>query len=209
MAILSRTSISAPSALYNRLEIGPVMRRIAANWKLPELETVILWAALSGSLPNTLRESESPGLLIVQLLGYGRKIGADLQVLSWFRLWAVQLASTMEAEDPTPLYLKRSLGSFSYGRLLDAKWIDSSIGYLWLRQCESRHGPECNEHGWTVAMEKPKLLRVVNIQDYCIKSVAESTTCRYIALSYVWGRAKMVKLLYLNMGKLDEEKRPP
>ncbi len=151
---------------------------------------------------NALRESESPGLLIVELLGYGRKIGADLQVLSQFRLRAVSSASSDEIDDPNSLQLKRRLGSFSYGRLLDAEWIDPSIGGLWLRECESRHGPECNEHGWAIAMEKPKFLRVVDVQDYCIKSVTESTSCRYIALSYVWGRAKMVKLLYSNMESL-------
>ena len=151
---------------------------------------------------NTSRRSESPGLLIVDLLGYGRKIGADVQVLSQFRLRAVSSASTIEAEDPNPLQLTRNSGSFSYGRLLDAKWIDPSIGCLWLRECESRHGPECNEHGWAIAMEKPKFLRVVDVQDYCIKSVTGSTNCRYIALSYVWGRAKMVKLLYSNMESL-------
>ena len=151
---------------------------------------------------NASRESESPGLLIVELLGYGRKIGADLQVLSQFRLRAVSSASTIEAEHPNSLQLKRNLGPFSYGRLLDAKWIDPSIGSLWLRECESMHGPECNEHGWAIAMEKPKFLRVVDVQDYCIKSVTESTTCRYMALSYVWGRAKMVKLLYSNMESL-------
>lgn len=151
---------------------------------------------------NAPRASESPGLLIVELLGYGRKIGADLQVLSQFRLRAVLSASTIEAEDPNPLQLTRGLDSFSYGRLLNEKWIDPSIGSLWLRECESKHGPECNEHGWAIAMEKPKFLRVVDVQEYCIKSVTESTTCRYIALSYVWGRAKMVKLLYSNMKRL-------
>ena len=151
---------------------------------------------------NAPRESESPGLLIAELLGYGRKIGADLQVLSQFRLRFVSSASTIELEDPNPLQLTRSLGSFSYGRLLDEKWIDPSIGSLWLRECEGRHGLECNEHGWAIAMEKPKFLRVVDVQDYCIKSVTESTTCRYIALSYVWGQAKMIKLLYSNMERL-------
>ena len=151
---------------------------------------------------NARREFESPGLLMVELLGYGRKIGADLQVLSQFRLRVVSSASTIDAEHQNSLQLKRSLGSFSYGRLLDAKWIDPSIGSLWLRECESTHCPECNEHGWAIAMEKPKFLRVVDVQDYCIKSVTESTTCRYMALSYVWGRAKMVKLLYSNMESL-------
>ena len=151
---------------------------------------------------NAPRESASPGLLIVELLGYGRKIGADLQVLSQFRLRAVSSASTNEPEDPSSLQLKQTMGTFSYGRLLDAKWIDPSIGHLWLRECESRHGPECNEHGWAIAIEKPKFLRVIDVQDYCIMSVTESTNCRYIALSYVWGRAKMVKLLYSNMERL-------
>ena len=151
---------------------------------------------------NAPRESKSPGLLIVELLGYGRKIGADLQVLSQFRLRAVSSASANEPDDPNSLHLKRNLGSFSYGRLLDAKWIDPSIGSHWLRECESRHGPECNEHGWAIAMEKPSFLRVIDVEDYCIKSVTESTSCRYIALSYVWGRAKMVKLLYSNMESL-------
>ena len=151
---------------------------------------------------NAPHESESPGLLMVQLLGYGRKIGADLQVLSQFRLRAVSSASSDEPDDPNSLQLNRSLSSFSYGRLLDSEWIDPSIGRLWLRECESRHGPECNEHGWAIAMEKPKFLRVVDVQDYCIKTVTESTNCRYIALSYVWGQAKMVKLLYSNMESL-------
>ena len=151
---------------------------------------------------NASRESARPGLLIVELLGYGRKIGAELQVLSQFRLRAVSSASSNESDDPSSLQLKKTLGSFSYGRLLDAKWIDPSIGHLWLHECESRHGPECNEHGWAIAMEKPKFLRVIDVQDYCINSVTESTNCRYIALSYVWGRAKMVKLLYSNMESL-------
>ncbi len=151
---------------------------------------------------NAPRESKNPGLLIVELLGYGRKVGADLQVLSQFRLRAVSSTSTNVPDDSNSLQLQRSLGSFSYGRLLDVEWIDPSIGRLWLRECESRHGPECNEHGWAIAMEKPKFLRVIDVQDYCIKSVPQSTNCRYIALSYVWGRVKMVKLLYSNMESL-------
>ena len=151
---------------------------------------------------HALRESESPELLIVELLGYGRKLGADLQVLSQFRLRAVSSASTNGPADLNSVQLKRSSGPLSYGRLLDAKWIDQSIGHLWLSECESRHGLECNQHGWAIAMEKPKFLRVIDVQDYCIKSVTESTNCRYIALSYVWGRAKIVKLLYSNMESL-------
>lgn len=52
---------------------------------------------------NAPRKFESPGLLIVELLGYGKKIGADLQVLSQFRLQAVSSASTDEPDDMNSL----------------------------------------------------------------------------------------------------------
>ena len=65
---------------------------------------------------NALRESESYRLLIVE-----QEVGADFQVLSQFRLLAVSQTSTIEAEDPNPPQFKRGLGSFSYGRLLDAR----------------------------------------------------------------------------------------
>lgn len=50
---------------------------------------------------NAPRKSESPGLLIVEHLGYGKKIGAD--VLSQFRLRAVSSASTDEPDDMSSL----------------------------------------------------------------------------------------------------------
>ena len=144
------------------------------------------------------RESENPGLLNAELLGYGRKVGADLQVLSQFRLRFIPSASTIEPKDFNPLYLTRSLDSFptggcwmKHGSIIDRWSLATGI-----------HGLECNEHGWAIAMENPKFLRVVDVQDYCIKTVAKSTTCRYIALSYVWCQAKMIKLLYSNMERL-------
>ena len=44
---------------------------------------------------NAPREPESPGLLNAELLGYGRQVGADLQLLSQFRLRFTSLASTI------------------------------------------------------------------------------------------------------------------
>ena len=129
--------------------------------------------------------SDTPGLLFVNLLGYGRKLGADLQVLSNFRLRAVT---------SNPTLLPPRGRAFSYGRLLDPEWIDPSIGRLWLRECESKHGSECSEHGWAVAMQKPKFLRVIDVEDLCIKEVTNPSQCRYIALSYVCGKVYMIKL---------------
>ncbi|MCJ1284138.1 hypothetical protein MMC26_003469 [Xylographa opegraphella] len=140
-----------------------------------------------------------PGMLFVSLYGYGRKVGADLQILSSFKLRAT---SSKASSDVDNLILSRTTGSFSYGRLLDSDWIDPSVGRLWLRECESRHGFECNKHGFAIAMQKPGFLRVIDVEKFCVKEVAKPAECRFIALSYVWGGAKMIKLQHTNMEAL-------
>ncbi|MCJ1384682.1 hypothetical protein MMC17_007800 [Xylographa soralifera] len=140
-----------------------------------------------------------PGMLFVNLFGYGRKVGADLHILSSFRLRAISSTSSSAVDN---LLSSRTTGSFSYGKLLDPDWIDPSIGRLWLRECESRHGSECNEHGFAIAMQKPGFLRVIDVEEFCVKEVANPAECRFIALSYVWGGAKMVKLQHTNMDAL-------
>lgn len=92
--------------------------------------------------------------------------------------------------------------AFPYGRLLDPEWIDPSVGHPWLRECENEHGSECSEHGWAIAMQKPTFLRVIDVRDLCIKEVADPSQCRYVALSYVWGNAKVFQLRYSNMNTL-------
>ena len=148
---------------------------------------------------NTQPGSPVSGILFVNLWGYGRKVGADLRNLSSFRLRAV-LSGSSSASDS--LTLSRSPGPFSYGRLLDPNWIDPTVGRLWLGECEGRHGSECNQHGWAIAMQKPVFLRVIDVEDFCVKEVGNPAECRYIALSYVWGRAKMVKLQQANIDAL-------
>ncbi|MCJ1399500.1 hypothetical protein MMC11_002702 [Xylographa trunciseda] len=150
-------------------------------------------------MARTQPGTSTPGMLFVNLFGYGRKVGAELQILSSFRLRAVQSKAFGSIDS---LLLARTTGSFSYGRLLHPDWIDPSIGRLWLRECESRHGSECNEHGWAIAMKKPTFLRVIDVEDFCVKEVANPAQCRFIALSYVWGGADMVKLQHANMDAL-------
>ncbi|MCJ1416988.1 hypothetical protein MMC32_003327 [Xylographa parallela] len=143
-----------------------------------------------------------PGMLFVNLFGYGRKVGADLHILSSFRLRAITLTDSSAVDK---LLSSRTSGSFSYGRLLDPDWVDPSIGRLWLRECESKHGSECNEHGFAIVMQKPGFLRVIDVEAFCVKEVANPAECRFIALSYVWGGAKMVKLQHNNMDALMRE----
>ena len=140
-----------------------------------------------------------PGILFVNLFGYWREVGADLNILSTFRLRAISSRLSGTVDELLPA---RTTGPFSYGRRSDPNWIEPSIGRLWLRECESRHGSECNEHGIAIAMQKPRFLRVIDVEKFCIKEVANLVQCRFIALSYVWGGAQIVKLQQANMSAL-------
>ena len=147
-------------------------------------------------------DSASSGILFVNLFGFGRKLGAELQILSSFRLRAVTSTSSSTASEIAQARPRRSPHIFSYGRLLDSNWIEPSVGRLWLRECEDEHGSECNQHGWAVAMQKPSFLRVIDVEDFCVKEMAKPAECRYIALSYVWGGATTVKLQHANIDTL-------
>jgi hypothetical protein len=138
------------------------------------------------------------GMLQVGLVGYGRKLGADLEMLSQFRLRAVSRVPMKT----TALQAFNSDGAFSYGRMLHPNWIDPSIGRLWLSECEGNHGTACSQQGWDLAMRKPRSLRVIDVENLCIKEVMTTDSIRYVALSYVWGNATMVKLLRHNQRDL-------
>lgn len=138
-------------------------------------------------------QCSSTQMLNVHLMGYGRKLGSELQCLSSFRL------RTVSTDVSKLLHSEPESSCLSYGRLLDQNWIDPSIGVLWLRECELRHGSECSEHGWAIAMQKPGFLRAIDVEDFCIKEVPDPAKCRYVALSYVWGGASTVKLVQDNM----------
>ena len=145
------------------------------------------------------------GMMFLTLLGYGRKLGADLQILSSFRLRAVSTTPSSEINCADTGSLD-AVNGFSYGALLDPNWVNPSIGSLWLRECETTHGSECNQHGWALAMQKPKFLRVIDVQDLCVMIVRNPEECRFVALSYVWGGADMVKLKYDNIAELMKPK---
>lgn len=144
-------------------------------------------------------QCSSTQMLNVHLMGYGRKLGSELQCLSSFRLRVVS------TEVSKLLHSEPEFGCLSYGRLLDPIWIDPSIGALWLRECELRHGSECSEHGWAIAMQKPGFLRAIDVEVFCIKEILDPARCRYVALSYVWGGSSTVKLTQGNMLDLMSE----
>lgn len=147
-------------------------------------------------LLNTHLNIECPGALTVNLVGYGNRPEGTAQNLSQFRLRVVNDNVTGNPRIGKPL---------SYGRRLNSAWIDVSIGKSWICECETRHGTKCSEHGWALAMRKPGFLRVIDIENYCVVEADDPATCRFIALSYVWGGAKTIKLRNNNIAGLMQK----
>ncbi|KAK3996585.1 heterokaryon incompatibility protein-domain-containing protein [Cladorrhinum sp. PSN332] len=76
----------------------------------------------------------------------------------------------------------------------------------WLLDCEENHltCPRSAAADSSDAWEFPglRLMRFIDVERRCI--VEKTTTCRYIALSYVWGSASGIKLSKLNRHRLME-----
>ena len=131
------------------------------------------------------KHADVPGLLWVDLIGSSNAPRAVQKVLSHFMLRAVKDGFVVSV---TP---NRNL---EYGHVLNPHWIDVSIGKLWLSDCEMRHGGQCSKPAWAEAMEKPKFLRLLDVDNLNIVVSPDPDVCRYVALSYVWGGAEMLKL---------------
>ncbi|MCJ1461607.1 serine/threonine protein kinase [Pseudocyphellaria aurata] len=135
------------------------------------------------------------GLLHVKLLGHGRGPRAPLATLSSFRLRvATNFSHSIDLSLPHP--------PLRFGQIIEQQKINLSIGAMWLRECEQQHRTGCSEHGWSVVMQKPSFLRVIDVWDNCIVEVPEPKECRYVALSYVWGGAQQLQLQRYNKAEL-------
>lgn len=85
----------------------------------------------------------------------------------------------------------------------------------WMEDCRNFHGEECDEsfvHP-DLMSERKSIFRAIDVERMCI--IQPPTDCRYIALSYLWGRnfaqlfTTSANLLRLSMpGALEKEKLP-
>lgn len=84
--------------------------------------------------------------------------------------------------------------------------IDFGMVRNWLKICEIWHGDDCNQVEMLdtpihPADEIPDF-RVIDVVDNCL--VRGDINCTYAALSYVWGRAKVLCTLEGNVEKLEQ-----
>jgi hypothetical protein len=139
------------------------------------------------------------GAVLVDCRGYTGLHDSKMELLSRFRLHVA------DNRGPSPPLHDTDSPQFRYSRKVDPRWIDVSVAKHWLWKCETKHGTKCSQHGWEIARESPEYLRVIDVHREGIVVFDNPASCRYIALSYMWGGFKRLLLTSSNMATLTED----
>ena len=73
------------------------------------------------------------------------------------------------------------------GRRVAEDQIDVRLPLDWIRQCNENHGASCTPR----KLDSGFRMRVIDVRARCV--VPASSSCRYVALSYVWGSPQQRK----------------
>ncbi|KAG0619732.1 hypothetical protein M758_4G160500 [Ceratodon purpureus] len=86
--------------------------------------------------------------------------------------------------------MENDAARFGRERLYHGRKVGSEVDFRlvkdWMRICETEHGPTCTDV-WENAVEQlPEGARMVDVVEMAI--VEAPANCRYVALSYIWGK---------------------
>ena len=89
-----------------------------------------------------------------------------------------------------------------HGRLLK-ECVDINLIRGWIDYCKDNHTTTCNFTPWEKVRQFPQGLRLVDVKRMCVVRV--QSHARYVALSYVWGSAKIYQLTTNNVLSMEKE----
>lgn len=87
------------------------------------------------------------------------------------------------------------------GRPADRKWIDPELLRSWRGTCEREHGGMCSSIDDN-SLSRPRLPWLIDCEKY--RLIPAGRDDRYVALSYVWGNANVLKTSTQNLRRLCE-----
>jgi hypothetical protein len=88
-----------------------------------------------------------------------------------------------------------------FGRRIAETPIDVKLVKKWMKLCQRWHGEDCQQLLTSPNWEFPSNFRVLDAWARCV--VQAPSSCRYLALSYVWGLVEVFKLTTKNFGQLQ------
>lgn len=99
--------------------------------------------------------------------------------------------------DGEKLPLHENLGT----RLVSQSRINLATVKNWLTTCRDYHGNRCERHNWGAILTNPARLLLVDVVEMYL--VVAPPSCRYVALSYVWGGVKSREISMGNARRVD------
>ncbi|KAH6867531.1 heterokaryon incompatibility protein-domain-containing protein [Thelonectria olida] len=134
-------------------------------------------------------------LISRRLRGYNPQDEEDVRVLEF----NAQCNWTSVRDCLVPVQSDDYPGAFP-GRVIKPGQIDIEQVRRWLQQCETEHTGAC-QHSKIAEFNKLRAnLLVIDVQAQCLRNLPES--CRYIALSYVWGGVEQAETTTRNLQDL-------
>ncbi len=91
--------------------------------------------------------------------------------------------------------------SLYHGRLLK-ECVDLNLIHGWIQNCNENHTSKCDYTPWEKIRQFPTGLRLIDVKKMCI--VKAPNHSRYMALSYVWGNAKIFQLTMHNKSSMEK-----
>ncbi|ORY10845.1 heterokaryon incompatibility protein-domain-containing protein [Clohesyomyces aquaticus] len=192
------TSVAITAGVWAETDIERVKIMATVGTVIPTVTS--LMTKLESELPvavSIIVHKDRPGLLNVDVWGYGNAHRAPLSRLSSFNL---RIASGYQ----------RLSDGLSYGKLLRPEIDVEGDCRLWIEDCFGHHGQACDQPGWWNGLPPPsgphfRLIDVNNMRvvQKDIGNLHEHDKPRYAALSYVWGAAGK-QCLNLHMRNLQD-----
>ncbi|KAF8534400.1 heterokaryon incompatibility protein-domain-containing protein, partial [Trichophaea hybrida] len=97
-------------------------------------------------------------------------------------------------------------GKVHYGRLVPERKVSIGLVKEWMEICGEYHREQCERERERCAKKIPGFLRVIDVLENRIRSVAvgADVPLRYLALSYVWGGVQNVSMYQTTRGNVGQ-----
>ncbi|KAJ7537170.1 hypothetical protein O6H91_12G101300 [Diphasiastrum complanatum] len=149
-----------------------------------------------GKTPETVVDGERVQCFMKNVRARG---GIAVELSIWTQTTQELILETtfrLLAEDAQSI----GLHPLDHGLLVNSSQADPELFRTWFSACERDHGAECSSRDWAVQSSDLKVIDV-----HCQRIMKAPANCRYVALSYVWGQARMLQATKSNSAELEKD----
>ena len=94
----------------------------------------------------------------------------------------------------------------TYSRRFVSRAIDIRLAKKWHQLCQEKHGEACEHPQWLGIDEYPTNLRIIDVTTMSLTTAPRM--CRYVALSYVWGKPSELQVFQTSKSTVQAFSQP-